>query len=127
VDRHRHHRSATLQGQATDAATSLLADLGAARASTLWVDHDYPATFENPQGARHRLLVALAATHREGPAMLENPRQRAAEELRLGHEAHASAQVHGDEEVIERREVVWRDDRRPASGHELGVERSWPV
>jgi hypothetical protein len=127
VDRHWHDGSAALQGQATDAATRSLADPTAARTSTLRVDHDHAATLENSQGAHHRLLVALAATYREGPAMLEDPRQRAAKELRLGHEAHAPAQVHGDEEVVERGEVVRCDNRRPSGRHELWVERSRPV
>jgi hypothetical protein len=127
VDRHRHHRRTALQRQATDAVTSPLADLGAARASALRVDHDHAAALENLERAHHRLLVALTATHREGPAVLQDPPQRPTKELRLGHEAHAPAQVHRNEEVIQRGEVVWRDDRRPGGRHKLRVERSRPV
>jgi hypothetical protein len=127
VDGDRDHRSATLQRQSADAATSLLADLSAARASALGIDDDHPTPRENLQRAHHRLLVAVASTHREGTAMSHDPRKRPAEELRLGHEAHAPAQVHGDEEMIEGGEVVGRDDRRSRGRHELSVDRARTV
>jgi hypothetical protein len=123
MDRDGDDRRSALQRETADTTTSALADLLRARAAPLRIDHDHAAALEYPQRRPHCLLVAMPAAHREGAGVLKDPCERAAEELRLRHEAHAPSQVHRDEEVIECREVVGRDDRGPGGGHELGVDR----
>ena len=75
-------------------------------------------------GARglERLLVAPAAQHREHAAVRVDELQRRLEELRLRHEVHLAPDERRDEEVIEEREVVRHDDRRPLGGDLVGVD-----
>ena len=67
-----------------------------------------------------RLLVAEAAAHREDAAVRVDPLHRTLEELRLGHEPHLAPRRHAEEEVVHEREVVRREDDRPAGRHLLG-------
>lgn len=127
VDGHRHDRCAALEGEAPDARPCPIGDRAAAGATALRVDDDDAPTGQYRQRRAHRLLVALSALHREGSAVAQDPCQRPPEELGLRHEPDAPAQVHGDEEVVERREVVGSDDHRPARRNELRVDRARAV
>ena len=59
-----------------------------------------------PFGGDERLLVLVAAPHREHAAVGVDPLHRRLEQLRLGHEAHAPADERAGEEVVHEREVV---------------------
>jgi hypothetical protein len=123
VDRDRHHGGAAVERQAADAGTRPLGDALVTRATSLRVDHHHAAAVQYLERRHHRLLVARATAHRKRPHVAQYRRQHAAEELGLGHVADAPAQVHRDEEVIERREVIGRDDRRARLRHKRGVDR----
>ena len=63
-----------------------------------------------------RLLVAVAAAHREDAAVRVDALHRPREQLRLRHEAHLPPDGRADEEVVHEREVVRGDDHRAARG-----------
>jgi len=127
VNRDGHDRRAAFESQAAHPRSRLVPDLLGARTTTLGVDHDHSAAREDLPRGLHRLLIVVAAAHGEGAGMLDRPTERAAEELRLRHEADAPAQVHRDEEMVERREVVGRDDHGPRRRHQLAVDRACAI
>ena len=125
-DRGGHDRHAVLERQPPDARPRL-AELAAARAAALDVHHDQPAALQDRVGGLERLLVALAAAHGEDAAVRVDDLNRPLEQLRLRHEVHLAAQVHGHEEVVEEREVIRGDDRRAVRGHLVRVDAARAV
>ncbi len=117
VDRHRHDRRAGHQRQPPDPALGLLGQLAGARAPALAVHRHRAATLEDPGRRDERVLVLVAAPHREHAAVRVDPLERAREQLRLGHEPHLAPDRDAEEEVVHEREVVRRQDDRPRAGH----------
>ena len=68
-----------------------------------------------------RLLVGEAAPHREDAAVRVDLLHRRLEQLRLGHEVDLAPQRHAEEEVIQEREVIRRQDHRPDGRDALRV------
>ena len=71
VDRDRDHRRAGFQRDPADPRLGL-AQLAAARAPALGVDQQHLALVEDRVGGLERLLVVVAAAHREDAAVLED-------------------------------------------------------
>ena len=92
----------------------------AARPAALAVHRHAAAALEDRGRGDERLLVAVAAPHREHAAVRVDELQRRLEELRLRHERHLPADRRAEEEVVHERGVVRREDHRAARRHELG-------
>ena len=80
-------------------------------------------------GGDERLLVLVAAAHRERPAVGEDEGEGGvgAQELRLGHEPDLAPQVDGREEVVPVREVIRGEDHGAVAGDVLGPDRPGAV
>ena len=76
-DRHRHDRGARLERQPPDPGPRLIRQLAGARAPALAVHDDRPAPLEDLERGDERLLVLMAAPHREHAAVAEDPARRA--------------------------------------------------
>src|SRR5207248_10045492 len=88
------------------------AELAGARAPAFRIHQDEVAAVEKAVGRRERFLVGVTASYRENAAVRVDELHRPLEELRLRHEVDLAAQVDGDEEMVQEREVVGRDDHR---------------
>ena len=80
---------------------------------------DAAAASEDRAGGRERLVVAVAAAHREvaGDAKQVAERRVVPEQLRLRHEPDPASQVHAAEEVVHVGEVVGGEDEAAARRH----------
>ena len=112
VDRDRDDRHPGLERCTADARPRL-AELTAARAAALDVDHHAAATLEDRAAGDERLVVVMSAANREDAAGGEDVvADRVAEQLRLRQKADLAAQVGAGEEVVHVREVVGGEDHR---------------
>ena len=92
LDRDGHDRRPRFERDPTDPRLDL-AQLAAARAAALGVDEQHLPLLEDREGGLDRLLVVVAAAHREDAAVLVDVGEDGrAEHLRLGHEAHLAPQ-----------------------------------
>ena len=80
-------------------------------------------------GGDERLLVLVAAAHREHPAVGDDEGDGGvgAEQLRLAHEPDPAPQVDGREEVVPVREVIRGEDHGAGPGDVLGPDRPGAV
>src|SRR5205807_172052 len=78
------------------------------------------------EGGGERLLVVVAPSHREDPAVAEDVGGRTVvEQLRFGHKAHAAANERAGEEVVHERAVI-RSENHGTVGHVLGPDAASP-
>ena len=124
--RDRDDRRAGLQREAADTA------LGAPErarpgAGALGEDQDAVAALEDrPRGLEH-VRVAGAAAHREGAERADEPRDEPVlEDLALGDVVDRPAVEHADDERVQERPVVGREDHRPGGRDVLAADAAEP-
>ena len=86
-----HDRRALLERQPPGAALGVAQLVGVADAGALGEEGEQAALAQDRAGGLERVLVGLAAAHREGAEPHEQPAVARLDQLRLGHEAQVAA------------------------------------
>jgi hypothetical protein len=125
-ERGRHQRGARLECQPTGAPPGRAEGIRVPHPGALGEQREQAVLAQDLASGLERVLVGLAAPHRERSQAHQQAAPPALEQLGLAHEAEVAGGGDGDEERVPERLVVGGDDGRAGRGDVLGTRDQQP-